>query len=221
MLAIIASATVLGVDGRPIAVEVHVSNGLPGFAVVGLPDASCREARDRVRSALLSSGLDWPLKRITVNLAPSGTRKGGSGLDLAIALGVLVASEQLEVGAVRGLGFLGELGLDGAVRAVPGTVPMVDALDADQVVVAAASAREAELVGKHEVRAVATLTELVLALRGDEPWPDHPLPTEATPRTRPAPRRTHQNRRRSPERCELVISSCWRLPKRCHSRPTS
>ena len=185
MLAIVPTATVLGVDGRPISVEVHVSNGLPGFAVVGLPDASCREARDRVRSALLSSGLDWPLKRITVNLAPSGTRKGGSGLDLAIAMGVLVASEQLEPEAVRGLGFVGELGLDGAVRAVPGTVSMVDVLDADAAVVAVASAREAELVGRHKVRAVDTLTELVLALRGDEPWPDHPLPSGAAPPPRP------------------------------------
>ena len=123
MLAIVPTATVLGVDGRPINVEVHVSNGLPGFAVVGLPDASCREARDRVRSALLSSGLDWPLKRITVNLAPSGTRKGGSGLDLAIAIGVLVASEQLEAAVVRGIGFIGELGLDGAVRSAPCPAP--------------------------------------------------------------------------------------------------
>ncbi|MGO9559321.1 MAG: magnesium chelatase domain-containing protein, partial [Acidimicrobiales bacterium] len=91
MLAAIQSATLLGVEGRRVLVEVHVSNGLPGFTVVGLPDAACREARDRVRAALLSSGLPWPSRRVTVNLAPSGLRKAGSGLDLPIAVGVLGA----------------------------------------------------------------------------------------------------------------------------------
>ena len=86
MIATIPSATLLGVDGRPVSVEVHVSNGLPGFTVVGLPDASCRESRDRARAALLSSGLAWPLRRVTVNLAPSSLRKGGAGLDLPIAI---------------------------------------------------------------------------------------------------------------------------------------
>ncbi|MGI8751807.1 MAG: magnesium chelatase domain-containing protein [Acidimicrobiales bacterium] len=82
MLATVASATLIGVDGRSISVEAHVSNGLPGFSVVGLPDASCREARDRVRAAMLSSGLRWPQRRMTINLAPSGVRKGGACLDL-------------------------------------------------------------------------------------------------------------------------------------------
>ena len=77
MLASVTSSTLLGVVGRPVTVEVHVSDGLPGFTIVGLPDASCREARDRVRAALLSSSLPWPLKRVTVNLAPSGVRKRG------------------------------------------------------------------------------------------------------------------------------------------------
>jgi magnesium chelatase family protein len=74
MIASIPSASLLGVRGRPVLVEVHVSNGLPGFAVVGLPDAACREARDRVRAALLSSGLPWPLRRVTVNLAPASVK---------------------------------------------------------------------------------------------------------------------------------------------------
>ena len=92
MLATIPSATLLGVEGHPVAVEVHVSNGLPGFTVVGLPDAACRESRDRVRAALLSSSLPWPIRRVTVNLAPSGIRKHGAGLDLAVALGLLAAN---------------------------------------------------------------------------------------------------------------------------------
>jgi magnesium chelatase family protein len=82
VLASVASATLSGALGRPVSVEVHVSNGLPGFTIVGLPDAAVREARDRVRAAVLSSGLAWPLQRVTVNLAPSGVRKGGAGLDL-------------------------------------------------------------------------------------------------------------------------------------------
>ncbi|OWY62110.1 hypothetical protein B7486_60185, partial [cyanobacterium TDX16] len=127
MLATIPSATLLGVDGRPCTVEVHTSNGLPGFTVVGLPDTSCREARDRVRAALITSGQEWPQKRITVNLAPSGVKKGGSGLDLAIAVAVLAAEGKVEADALEGLAFVGELGLDGTVRPVPGIVPLVDA----------------------------------------------------------------------------------------------
>ncbi|HEX7166985.1 MAG TPA: YifB family Mg chelatase-like AAA ATPase [Acidimicrobiales bacterium] len=171
MLATIPSATLLGVDGRPVSVEVHVSPGLPGFTVVGLPDTSCREARDRVRAALLSSGLPWPLKRVTVNLAPSGLRKGGSGLDLAIAVGLLVAGGVLDRELVADHAFLGELGLDGSLRPVPGMVPMVDALRASTVAVPLAAVREAELVGRHVVRGASTLHQLLSALRGDEPWP--------------------------------------------------
>ena len=125
MIAAIPSATLLGVQGRKILVEVHVSSGLPGFTIVGLPDAACREARDRVRAALLSSGLPWPMRRVTVNLAPSGVRKAGAGLDLPIAVGLLVASGEIEQSAVTGCGFVGELGLDGTLRSVPGVLPVV------------------------------------------------------------------------------------------------
>jgi magnesium chelatase family protein len=116
MLASVRSATLFGVEGRPVVVEVHVATGLPSFQVVGLPDEACRESRDRVRAAVLSSGLTWPQARITVNLAPSGRRKGGSGLDLAIAVGVLAADGQVRDDLVDDHGFLGELGLDGTVR---------------------------------------------------------------------------------------------------------
>ncbi len=174
MLAIVPSATLLGVEGLPVGVEVHVGQGLPGFAVVGLPDAACREARDRVRAALLSSGREWPRRRITVNLAPSGLRKGGAGLDLAIAVGLLAADEQLPLEVLDGLGFIGELGLDGSLRAVAGTLSLVDALTTDGVVVPPANAVEAALVGHHVVRAPATLTELLAALEGEAPWPAPP-----------------------------------------------
>ena len=179
MIAAIPSATLFGVEGRPVAVEVHVSNGLPGFTVVGLPDAACRESRDRVRAALLSSGLPWPLRRVTVNLAPSGVRKGGAGLDLPIAIGLLVASGQLSAEAVGNCGFLGELGLDGTLRRIPGVVALVDAISVGAVVVPASCAEEAALVGRHTVRGIGTLSSLVDALagRGAWPsWPDRPRP---------------------------------------------
>ncbi len=174
MLAIIASATLLGVDGRRVSVEVHVSSGLPCFHIVGLPDTACREAGDRVRAALTTTGIPWPQRRITVNLAPSGVRKNGSGLDLALAVGVLVAHDLLPASAVAGTGFLGELGLDGSIRRIPGMVPLVDALEADTVVVPAGCGSEAALVGRHRVREVASLAQLLAALRGEAPWPDPP-----------------------------------------------
>lgn len=174
MIATIPSATVLGVEGRPVVIEVHVSNGLPGFNIVGLPDAACRESRDRVRAALMSSGFTWPLKRTTVNLAPSGVRKGGPGLDLPIAIGLLVAAGDLEADAVAGTALVGELGLDGSIRPVPGVVSMVDAIAAGTVVVPPASVAEARLVGRHRVRTAASVGELIDALRGAGPWGDPP-----------------------------------------------
>jgi len=187
VIATVPSATLLGVEGRPVSIEAHVSNGLPGFTIVGLPDAACRESRDRVRAALLSSGLPWPLKRVTVNLAPSGVRKGGPGLDLPIAVALLVAAGELPSTCADGMAFLGELGLDGSLRPVPGLVPMVAAMAAKTVVVPPPSVREAAVLGRHEVRCAATVRELVDALRGEEPWPDPPPPgsgeqaTAATP----------------------------------------
>jgi magnesium chelatase family protein len=172
VIAAVPSATLLGVEGRKILVEVHVCNGLPGFTIVGLPDAACREARDRVRAALLSSGLSWPMRRVTVNLAPSGVRKAGAGLDLPIAIGLLVATGELEAGSVAGCGFVGELGLDGTLRSVPGVLPVVAAVGTDAVVVPWGGVHEARLVGGPVVRTARSLGELVEALRGRAPWPD-------------------------------------------------
>jgi magnesium chelatase family protein len=174
VIATIPSATLLGVDGRPVDVEVHVSSGLPGFTIVGLPDTSCRESRDRVRAAFISSQLPWPNKKVTVNLAPSNMRKGGAGLDLAIAVGLLVASNELPPEAVAGCAFIGELGLDGTVRRVNGTVPLVDALDAPTIVVPRECTAEAALVGRHNVHGVGTLCDLVEVLAGRAEWPDAP-----------------------------------------------
>ncbi len=104
MFASVPSAVAVGVQGHPVTVEIHVSSGLPGFTIVGLPDAGCREARDRVRAALLSCGLPWPNRRVTVNLAPAGLRKIGTGLDLPIAVGLLAAVGVLDVDRVQSMG---------------------------------------------------------------------------------------------------------------------
>lgn len=173
VLAIVRSATLCGVRGHPVDVEVHVGSGLPGFAIVGLPDASCREAKDRVRAAIQSSGEDWPQRKITVNLAPSDVKKTGASLDLAIAIGLLSATDKIDPGVLERFGFLGELGLDGTVRPVRGALPMGDVIDAPSLVVAADNAAEVELLG-NPVKSVRTLARLVDCLAGVDDWPDTP-----------------------------------------------
>jgi len=180
VLAAVPSATLLGVDGRPVRVEVHVGNGMPGFTVVGLPDPTCREARDRVRAAMLSSHLRWPTRKVTVSLTPPGLKKVGAALDLAIAVALLVADEHLDPAAVGDRSFLGELGLDGSIRPVPGALALIDALDTEEIVVALGSVVEARLVGRHTVRAAGHLSELVAALGGLDAWPDLP-PVDPAP----------------------------------------
>lgn len=181
MLSTVPSATLAGVDGLPVTVEAHVGKGLPAFMVVGMPDTSCREARDRVRAAFGSAEFDFPDTRITVNLAPTGLRKAGAATDLAIAVALLVASGSLKEEAVAGLGFIGELGLDGSIRRTDGAVPLVDAVDARTVVVPPDNAIEAQVIARQKVRTAGTLRELVLALRGDAPWPELPEVPPFTP----------------------------------------
>ncbi len=167
MLASVLAATLHGLDGRPVRVEVDVAPGLPGFTIVGLADAALREARERVRGALRNSGFVHPPRRITVNLAPADVPKAGSALDLGIAVAVLVGSEQVRPRGHWAL--LGELGLGGEVRPVPGLLPMVAALarrGAGRVVVPAASVEEARLVPGVEAIGVATLAEAADVLRG-------------------------------------------------------
>jgi len=119
------SCTVLGIKAPAVAVEVHLANGLPQFALVGLADTEVREARERVRSAILNSGLEFPTnKRIIVNLAPADLPKESGRFDLAIAVGILVASEQLDPQAVQQHVFAGELSLSGELRPVRGALAM-------------------------------------------------------------------------------------------------
>lgn len=179
MYAAVSSSTLVGITGRPITVEVHVGQGLPGFTVVGQPDEGCREARDRVRAAMLSSGLEWPNRRVTVNVATGERRTdkgGGASLDLAIAVGLLVSTETIEARQIENLAFLAELGLDGSLRAVRGAAPLAAAITDKEVVVAPASAGAASLGANVVVRAVSCLAELVAVLRGGHRWPDHRAP---------------------------------------------
>ena len=172
MLGLVPSATLLGADGHAVTVEVHVTDGgLPSFSIVGLPDTSCREVRDRARAAIESSRLTWPVKRVTVNLAPPTVRKVGSGLDLAVAVALLVASGQLPAEAVAGKAFIGELGLDGRVRPVPGTVCLTEVLGDAALVLPVESTDEARLVGDRVLHPVRSLAEVVACARGEEPWP--------------------------------------------------
>ena len=167
VLAVVLSATLHGLQGRAVRVEVDVAPGLPGFTIVGLPDAALSEARERVRGALRNSGYRHPPRRITVNLAPAEVRKTGASLDLAIALGILLGSEQVTTAAGH-WALIGELGLGGEVRSVPGVLPMVLALrDAGitRVLVPAACAAEASLAPGVEVAGVATLAGALAALR--------------------------------------------------------
>jgi magnesium chelatase family protein len=123
-LAIVYSRAADGVDAPLVSVEVHLSGGLPGLSIVGLPEAAVRESKDRVRSAILNSRLEFPTRRITVNLAPADLPKEGGRFDLAIALGILAASHQLDAGVLSGYEFLGELSLSGELRPTRGALPV-------------------------------------------------------------------------------------------------
>ncbi|MFN3254886.1 MAG: YifB family Mg chelatase-like AAA ATPase [Ilumatobacter sp.] len=176
VFASISSAVLFGAEGHAVTVEVYVGDGLPGFHIVGLPDATVREARDRVRAAVVAAGVQFPESKVIVNLAPSQQRKSGSGLDLAIAVGVLVADGHIPSESLRGLAFLGELGLDGSLRAIAGVAPMAGVLGDLDLVVPVASAPEAEVAARGRVRPVAHLAELRATLEHDAPWPDHDPP---------------------------------------------
>jgi magnesium chelatase family protein len=169
MLAKVNSGAVMGLDGAIVEVEVDIASGLPAFMIVGLPDTAVQEAKERVRSAIRNSGLQFPQKRITVNLAPADLRKEGPAYDLPIAVGIVLASEQASGDVTRSL-FLGELSLDGKVRHAHGVLSMV-ALARDtgceQVFVPEADLREASLIDGINIFPVTSLAQLVSHLRGD------------------------------------------------------
>jgi magnesium chelatase family protein len=155
--------TLFGVIAHEVEVEVDVHSGLPAFSLVGLPDAAVRESRERVRSALSNSGFEFPLRRITANLAPADLRKAGPGLDLAIAAALLGASGQLAGETLAGWCLAGELALDGSIRPVPGVLAMAEAArarGATGIAVAAGNAAEAQLIEGLAVAPLSSLPEL-------------------------------------------------------------
>jgi magnesium chelatase family protein len=185
MLACTRTAAVFGIDAHTVHVEVDVSFGLPSFNVVGLPDASVRESRDRIRSAIRNSGFDFPGHRITVNLAPADIRKAGASFDLPIALGVLAASGSIARRDVDDVLLVGELSLDGGIQVARGVLPIAAAARRQQyaaLLLPRANHAEAAVVQGLQLFGVGSLTEAVLALNdpgafhASAPPPPTPLP---------------------------------------------
>ena len=220
MLAAVRSATLFGVEGRPVTVEVHVAaSACPAFQIVGLPDEACRESRDRVRAAVLSSGLalaEQPRSRSTSRRRSE--RKGGSGLDLAIAVGVLAASEQVPPESMAGLRrSSASSGSTARLRTVPGIAPMVGGLRPAAGPVRAAPAQLPRGAGRGRRRCAGrrrTLREVVDALNGDAPWPRPPddelvddEPPGARPGRRARPAAAPGWRWRSPP--QAGTTCCW------------
>ena len=189
MIARAQTFTLLGVEAFEVVAEVDVAQGLPAFSVVGLPDTAVRESRERVRSAVRSSGFEFPDRRIVASLAPADLRKVGPGFDLAIAAGLLVASGQLPTDAVAGCAMAAELALDGSVRSVPGAIAMAaraGELGLEKLVVARDAAGEAALPGalgasSCKVVPIECLRDLTLLGTPGEPAWDAPPPADDGP----------------------------------------
>lgn len=167
-LAVVHSRASVGVEAPPVTVEVHISNGMPGFTLVGLPETTVKESRDRVRSAIINSNFDYPSKKITVNLAPADLPKEGGRFDLPIALGILAAAEQISSEKLDEYEFVGELALSGELRPVKGALPA--ALSANRsnrcLVVPEGNGDQAALVGKERHKSASSLIDVCRALCG-------------------------------------------------------
>src|SRR5579859_2687178 len=161
----------VGVQGHPVEIEADIENGMVALLLVGLPDTALREARDRIRSAIVNSGEAWPSRRITVGLSPASLPKRGSGFDLGIALAILAAAGAVATGRLRGLVLMGELGLDGRLRPVPGVLPAAAAAAAagfSSMAVAIENAAEAALVPGLRVIAAPSLRAMTAWVRDGE-----------------------------------------------------
>jgi magnesium chelatase family protein len=182
-LALVHSRARTGVRAPAVRVEVHLAGGLPRMSIVGLPEAAVREAKDRVRAAILCAQYEFPARAITVNLAPADLPKDGGRFDLAIALGILAASGQVPLEALGGYEFLGELGLTGELRAVDGVLPaaLAAAREGRKLVVPAGNGAEAALAGRVEASTARTLLEVCAMLAGRKSLPQaEPVPLVRT-----------------------------------------
>lgn len=175
MFACTYGETTLGLDGVLVTVEVDISNGLPAFDIVGLPDTAVKEARERVRAAIKNSGFTFPTTRITVNLAPADVKKDGSGLDLPIAIGILAASGQITQFDCLDAVFIGELSLEGNIRSVSGVLPMsmhAAAQGKSKLFLPPDNTSEGVLAGDMAVFGAANLSDMVKHLNGEDILPE-------------------------------------------------
>ncbi|MEE9276881.1 MAG: YifB family Mg chelatase-like AAA ATPase, partial [Dehalococcoidia bacterium] len=192
MLASVSGCALIGLSGKPVSVEVDIASGLPAFNIVGLPDTSVTEAKERVRAAIRNAGANFPQKRITVNLAPADLRKEGTGYDLPIAVGILVASGQLPAETVADTVLLGELALNAELRHVQGVLPVAAAMEglgSQRLLLPAVDAPEAVLIDGLEVVGIATLADLLAVGSGAASMPVLDRNIASTPepaRPRPA-----------------------------------
>jgi len=164
MLAKVSSGAIMGIDGYNVEVEVDISQGLPSFDIVGLPDSAVKESKDRVRTAIKNADLAFPIKHITVNLAPADTKKAGPSFDLPIAVGILVCMNVIPPEAIRDIIFIGELSLDGLLRPVNGVLPILHAAYKNgraKAILPADNAEEGALVSGMEVMGAGSLSELI------------------------------------------------------------
>ena len=169
MISIVKSMSLHGLEGYPIEVQVDVSGGLPCFEIVGLPDTSIREAKERVKTAIKNSGFELQSRRIIVNLAPANTKKEGSYLDLPIAIAILLNIEEIQKQDIENTIFVGELSLDGKINKINGVLPIcIEArrLGIEKVIVPFENSNEAAIVEGIDVIGVKTLTEVVEYLNG-------------------------------------------------------
>ncbi len=179
-LAVVYSRATVGVDAPLISVEVHLANGLPAFNLVGLPEASVRESKDRVRSALINAGFEFPAKRITVNLAPADLPKEGGRFDLAIAIGIIIANGNLPADSASNVEFIGELALSGTIRPVTAALPFAFACTqaGHKGIIPTENQAEAALLADARILLAGHLTEVFHHLAGQVQLPLAP-PTEA------------------------------------------
>lgn len=176
-LAFSYTRSILGIDAQPVQVEVHLSNGLPQFTIVGLAETAVKESKDRVRSAIINSQFEFPYRKITVNLAPANLPKSGSGFDLPIALGILAASGQIRATKLANHEFIGELALSGDLRGVAAILPAALAARRDhhQLIIATANGVEAALTGDSHVACANNLREVCSYLCHDTPLQTPPV----------------------------------------------
>lgn len=179
----VLTRSVVGLHAPQVLVEVHLSQGLPALTIVGLPEASVRESKDRVRSAILNSGFDFPNRRLTINLAPADLPKDGARLDLPIALGILAASGQIDAKTLDDFEFVGELALNGELRAISGALAVVCAIKHDnkrrKLIIPSANAPEASKVKDltiHQANSLAQVCQHLDVLSGISTNPEHRLP---------------------------------------------